>query len=43
MIAEPITLLDLALGLTLLIALVAIGVHVVSLVKEYKENQNDRA
>ena len=35
MIAEPITLLDLALGLTLLIALVAIVVNVVSLVKEY--------
>jgi len=33
--AEPLTLLDLALGLTLLIALVAIVVNVIALIKEY--------
>ena len=33
--AEPITLLDLAAGLTLLIALVAIVVNVIALIKEY--------
>ena len=35
MIAEPITLLDLAAGWTLLIALVAIVVNVIALIKEY--------
>ena len=35
MTAEPLTLLDLAAGLTLLIALVAIVVNVACLVKEY--------
>jgi hypothetical protein len=34
---EPITLLDLALGLTLLIALVAIVVNVVALIKEARK------
>jgi len=35
MTAEPLTLLDLAAGLTLLIALVAIVVNVIALVREY--------
>jgi len=43
MTTEPITLLDLAAGLTLLIALVAIVVNVIYLVKEYIKSQNDRA
>jgi len=38
---ESITLLDLALGLTLLIAIVAIVVNVIYLVKEYIKSQND--
>ena len=38
---EPITLLDLAAGLTLLIAIVAIVVNVIYLVKEYIKSQND--
>lgn len=32
---EPITLLDLAAGLTLLIAIVAIMVNVIALLREY--------
>ena len=43
MTAEPMTLLDLAVCLTLLIALVAIVVNVIYLVKEYIKSQNDRA
>jgi len=35
MTAEPITLLDLAAGLTLLIAIVAIVVNVIALLREY--------
>jgi len=35
MIAEPLTLLDLVLGLMLLIALVAIVVNVIALLREY--------
>ena len=35
MTAEPLTLLDLVAGLTLLIALVAIVVNVIALIKEY--------
>ena len=35
MTAEPLTLLDLALGLTLLIAIVAIVVNVIALLREY--------
>lgn len=43
MIAEHITLLDLAAGLTLLIALVAIVVNIIALVREFIKSQNDRA
>ena len=35
MTTEPLTLLDLALGLTLLIAIVAIMVNVIALLREY--------
>ena len=35
MTAEPLTLLDLVLGLMLLIALVAIVVNVIALLREY--------
>ena len=43
MTTEPMTLLDLAVCLTLLIAIVAIVVNVICLVKEYIKSQNDRA
>ena len=42
MTAEPITLLDLATGITLIIALVAIVVNVIALMKEYIISRNDR-
>jgi len=42
MTAEPITLLDLAAGITLIIALVAIVVNVACLMKEYIISRNDR-
>jgi len=41
MTAEPITLLDLAAGWTLLIAIVAIMVNVIALIKEVK-NENHK-
>jgi len=37
MTAEPITLLDLAAGLTLLIAIIAIVVNVIDLIKEARK------
>jgi len=40
MTAEPMTLLDLAVCLTLLIAIVAIVVNVIALIKEYFGRKN---